>query len=264
MLREPRMTTQAVAATDNPLACSAGEWQARQQLAACYRVFDMLGWAELIYNHISLRVPGPERHFLLNPFGLHYREVRASNLVKVTLDGRIVGRSDWGVNPGGFTPHATIHGALGAAPCVMHTHTTAGMAVASSVGGLSISNFYAAQLGGRLAYHDFEGITVHADEGPRLLASIGDSRQAVILRNHGLLVWSETLPKAFYTLWALQRACEVQVAGAALGPAIPIPESIQRRCCEDALKVSASADFGRDVFDAMVRLVDRQDRSWRD
>ncbi len=239
------------------------EWQARQQLAACYRVFHHLGWTELIYNHVSLRVPGPERHFLINPFGLHYSEVRASNLVKVDLDGAIIGDSEWGINPAGFAPHAAIHRGLAQAHCVMHTHTTSGMAVACSAQGLSISNFYAAQLGGRIAYHDFEGITVHADEGARLLASIGD-RPAVILRNHGLLAWGETLPQTFLLLWTLQRACDVQVAGAALGPVIPVPESIQRRCAVDARKVSASAAFGQDAFDAMVRLVDRTDRSWRD
>lgn len=239
------------------------EWQARQQLAACYRVFDHLGWTELIYNHISLRVPGPERHFLINPFGLHYSEVRASNLVKVDLDGAIIGTSAWGINPAGFAPHATIHRGIERAHCVMHTHTTTGMAVACSAQGLSISNFYAAQLGDRLAYHDFEGITVHPDEGARLLASIGD-KPAVILRNHGLLAWGETLPQTLHLLWTLQRACDVQVAGAALGPPIPVPEPIQRRCAEDAWKVSAGATWGQDVFDALVRLVDRTDRSWRD
>lgn len=245
-----------------PAAMADDEWRARLQLAACYRVFDRLGWTELIYNHISLRVPGSERHFLLNPFGLHYTEVCASNLVKVTLDGAIVGASPWGINPAGFAPHAAIHRGLDAAHCVMHLHSTAGLAVASSAAGLSFDNFYAAQLAGRVGYHDFEGITLHADEAPRLLASIGD-RPALILRNHGLLAWGETLPKAFYTLWALQRACEVQVAGAALGPTIPIADAVQRRCAADALKVSAGAAFGDDVFDALVRLVDRQDRSWR-
>jgi ribulose-5-phosphate 4-epimerase/fuculose-1-phosphate aldolase len=239
------------------------ERELRLRLAACYRVFAMLGWVEMIYNHITVRLPGGDGHFLINPFGLHYSEVRASNLVKVDLDGAIIGTSPWGINPAGFMPHATIHRALAQAHCVMHTHTTTGMAVACSAQGLSISNFYAAQLAGRLAYHDFEGITVHADEGARLLASIGD-RPAVILRNHGLLTWGETLPQTFHLLWTLQRACDVQVAGAALGPAIPVPEPIQRRCAEDARKVSSSAAFGQDVFDALVRLVDRTDRTWRD
>jgi ribulose-5-phosphate 4-epimerase/fuculose-1-phosphate aldolase len=245
------------------MAFSPAEWRARQQLAACYRVFDLLGWTELIYNHISLRVPGPQRHFLINPFGLHYSEVQASNLVKVDLDGTVVGRSEWGVNPAGVVPHAAIHAALEHAHCVMHTHTTSGMAVASSAQGLSITNFYAAQLAGRIAYHDFEGVTVHADEGARLVENIG-GRPAVILRNHGLLAWGETLPKAFYTLWALQRACDVQVATATLGPALPVRPEVAARCAEDALKVSAGPEFGLDVFEALVRQVDHIDRSWRD
>jgi len=249
----------------NPLACPDDEWRARQQLAACYRVFDRLGWTELIYNHISLRVPGPgpERHFLINPFGLHYSEVKASNLVKVDLQGRVLSPTDWRVNAAGFAPHAALHANIEAAHCVMHTHTSTGMAVACSAAGLSISNFYAAQLGGRVAYHDFEGITVHADEGARLVANIAD-KPAVILRNHGLLAWGPTLASTFYTLWILQRACDVQVAGAALGPAIPIPDAIQRACQRDAAVVNTNPDFGLEVFDAMVRLVDRKDTSWRD
>ncbi|HZF78189.1 MAG TPA: class II aldolase/adducin family protein [Rubrivivax sp.] len=239
------------------------EWAARLQLAAAYRIFNHLGWSELIYNHISLRVPGPERHFLINPFGLHYSEVKASNLVKVDLEGRIVAPSAWGINPAGFTPHATIHRHLDHAHCVMHMHTTAGMAVACAEEGLSMTNFYAAQLADGVAYHDFEGITVQPDEGPRLLASIGQ-RQAVILRNHGLLAWGETLPKTLYTLWVLQRACEVQVAGAALGARIPIPVPIQHRCAEVARGFNQQAAMGEDVFSAMTRVVDRIDPSWRE
>ena len=249
-----------------PQACSPAELQARQQLAACYRLFHLLGWTELIYNHISLRVPtvlGSPAEFLLNPFGLHYSEVCASNLVKVDVQGRVLGASRWGINPAGFTPHAAIHAQVPGAHCVMHTHTTAGMAVACSAAGLSISNFYAAQLGGRVAYHDFEGITVHADEGARLVANIGD-KPAVILRNHGLLAWGATLPATFYLLWALQRACEVQVAGAALGPVIAISPQVQRGCAEDALKLNGAENFGEDLFAAMLRRVDAQDRSWRD
>src|SRR4051812_21724206 len=160
------------------------ERAARIELGACYRIFAMLGWTELIYNHITLRVPGPKTHFLINPFGLHYSEVTASNLVKLDLEGHIVGDSRWPVNPAGFTLHSAIHGGIQDAHCVMHTHTTAGCAVAGARVGLAMDNFYAAQLHGRVAYHDFEGITLHADEGPRVVASIGD-KPAVILRNHG-------------------------------------------------------------------------------
>jgi ribulose-5-phosphate 4-epimerase/fuculose-1-phosphate aldolase len=238
------------------------ERQARVELAACYRIFAQLGWTELIYNHITLRLPGPDKHFLINPFGLHYSEVCASNLVKIDLHGNIIGASDWPVNPAGFTIHAAIHDRIAGAHCVMHTHTTAGMAVACSAAGLSMSNFYAVQLHDKLAYHDFEGITVHADEGPRLIRNIGD-KPAVILRNHGLLAWGETLPRTFAILWLLNRACEIQLASAAMGPVIELSEDIQRKCTRDSLQFDPAFGAGRDVFDALTRMLDRVDTSYK-
>jgi ribulose-5-phosphate 4-epimerase/fuculose-1-phosphate aldolase len=235
----------------------------RVQLAAAYRIFALLGWTELIYNHITLRVPGPERHFLINPFGLHYSEVTASNLVKIDLEGRPVLPTRWPVNPAGFTIHAAIHAGIPGAHCVMHTHTTAGMAVACSRAGLSMSNFYSAQLHGKVAYHDFEGITVHAGEGPRLLKSIGD-KPAVILRNHGLLAWGDSIPRSFAILWLLNRACEIQLASTAMGPVIDIPEDIQRKCTADSLQFDPRFGAGQDVFDALTRMIDRIDTSYRD
>lgn len=241
---------------------SESERQARVELAACYRIFAQLGWTELIYNHITLRLPGPDKHFLINPFGLHYSEVCASNLVKIDLRGNIIGASDWPVNPAGFTIHAAIHDRIADAHCVMHTHTTAGMAVACSAAGLSMSNFYAVQLHDKLAYHDFEGITVHADEGPRLIRNIGD-KPAVILRNHGLLAWGDTLPRTFAILWLLNRACEIQLASAAMGPVIELSEDIQRKCTRDSLQFDPAFGAGRDVFDALTRMLDRVDTSYR-
>jgi ribulose-5-phosphate 4-epimerase/fuculose-1-phosphate aldolase len=241
---------------------SESERQARVELAACYRIFAQLGWTELIYNHITLRLPGSDKHFLINPFGLHYSEVCASNLVKIDLDGNIIGASDWPVNPAGFTIHAAIHDRIADAHCVMHTHTTAGMAVACSAAGLSMSNFYAVQLHDKLAYHDFEGITVHADEGPRLIRNIGD-KPAVILRNHGLLAWGDTLPRTFAILWLLNRACEIQLASAAMGPVIELSEDIQRKCTRDSLQFDPAFGAGRDVFDALTRMLDRVDTSYR-
>jgi ribulose-5-phosphate 4-epimerase/fuculose-1-phosphate aldolase len=246
----------------HPAGCSEEEWGLRVQLAAAYRIFDHLGWTELIYNHITVRIPGPERHFLINPFGLHYSEVTASNLVKIDLSGNVIGESRWPVNPAGFTIHGAIHANIANAHCVMHTHTTAGMAVACSRAGLDMNNFYSAQLHEKLAYHDFEGITVHVDEAPRLLASIGD-RPAVILRNHGLLAWAESLPRAFAILWLLNRACEVQVMTATLGPVIEIPEHVRRKCARDALQFNPNFGAGRDVFDALTRAIDRVDPSYR-
>ena len=256
------------------------EWAARVQLAACYRVFAMLGWVEMIYNHITVRLPdsvtggaapegvakGPQ--FLINPFGLHYTEVTASNLLKIDLQGNKIATpgqptSPWAVNPAGFTVHAAIHAGLPDAHCIMHTHTTSGVAVACLKGGLQQTNFYTAQLHDMVAYHDFEGITIHAEEGPRLLKSMGQ-RPAVILRNHGLLAWGKTLPQTFAVLWTLQRACDVQLATFSMGGpgnAIAVPETIAAKCTRDALQYPDQGG-GTDLFNAMVRLVNRQDDSY--
>ncbi len=242
------------------------EWAARVQLAACYRIFDLLGWTEMIYNHITLRLPasvtGGEKQFLINPFGLHYSEVTASNLLKIDVKGDKLDDNPWPVNPAGFTIHGAIHDHVPQAHCVMHTHTTAGLAVACTQGGLAQNNFYSAQLHDEVAYHDFEGITVRADEAPRLLASLGN-KPLLILRNHGLLAWAPTLPLAFVRLWTLQRACEVQVAQAALGPAIPVSEAVAIRTTEDSFQFDQQFGAGQDVFDALVRRLDRIDPSYR-
>ena len=242
------------------------EWEARLQLAACYRVFAMLGWTEMIYNHITIRLPdsvsGGDKQFLINPFGLHYTEVTASNLVRINLAGDVLDDSPYPVNPAGYVLHSTIHGGIEGAHCVMHTHTTAGVAVASLEGGLSQSNFYSAQLHDMVAYHTFEGITVHAEEGPRVLQSIGH-KPAVILRNHGLLSWGQTLPQTFAILWTLQRACEIQLATQSMGAPIPVPEGIAAKCTRDALQFNPNHGAGNDVFEALVRQVDRIDSGWR-
>jgi ribulose-5-phosphate 4-epimerase/fuculose-1-phosphate aldolase len=261
-VREYLVTKARLAADTRPAQYGAEEWAARVQLAACYRIFAHLGWTELIYNHITFRLPGPAKHFLINPFGLLYSEVRASNLVKVDLHGRVIERSDWPVNPAGFSVHAAIHDGIPGAHCVMHTHTTAGMAVACSAGGLSMNNFYSAQLHGKLAYHAFEGITVHADEGPRLVRDIGD-KPAVILRNHGLLAWGDTLARTFAILWLLNRACEIQLASTSMGPVIDIAEDIQEKCTRDSLQFDPRFGAGQDVFDALARAIDRIDPSYR-
>ena len=247
-------------------AMHTDEWQARVELAASYRVFAMLGWTEMIYNHITLRLPESvskgEMQFLINPFGLHYSEVTASNLVKIDINGTILDNSTFPVNPAGFTVHAAIHDHLPDAHCVMHTHTTAGVAVACSQAGLAQNNFYSAQLHDMVAYHDFEGITIHADEAPRLLKNIGN-KPAVILRNHGLLAWGATLPQTFVTLWTLQRACEIQLATLSMGTAIPVSPAVAEKCTRDSLQFDAKFGEGRDVFDAMRRLVDKADDSYK-
>ncbi|MBS0580531.1 MAG: class II aldolase/adducin family protein [Proteobacteria bacterium] len=240
---------------------SAAEQEARVRLAACYRIFAHLGWTELIFNHITLRVPGPETIFLINPFGLHYSEITASRLVAIDLEGRPVRPTEYPVNLAGFVTHSAIHGHVPAAHCVMHTHTTTGSAVASLSSGLSHDTFYGAQLYGRVAYHDFEGVTVNPDERSRMLASIGDKR-VVILRNHGLLTWGESVEEAFMWLWTLQRACDIQIAAAAAGDTRRLSEEVRART-----SVEAGGDqpkVCRAVFDALVRAVDAADPSYRD
>ncbi len=261
------MQAEQLRATKRHPSLHPDEWQARQELAACYRIFALLGWTEMIYNHITLRLPasvsGADKEFLINPFGLHYSEVTASNLVKINAAGVVLDASVGRVNPAGFMVHSAIHSGLEDAHCVMHTHTTAGVAVACLEGGLSQSNFYSAQLHDMVAYHDFEGITIHSEEAPRLLQSIG-KRPAVILRNHGLLAWGKTVPQTFAILWTLQRACEIQLATLSMGKAIAVPQHVAAAATRDALQYDPRHGAGQDVFDALTRQVDRIDRSYRD
>ena len=245
-----------------PIPLSDAEWHARVQLAACYRVFDLMGWVETIFNHITLRVPGPERQFLINPFGLMYHEVTASNLVAVDIEGRPVRPTGHAVNRAGFVTHSAIHGHLDQAHCVMHTHTTSGMAVACLEQGLSHDSFYGAQLHGRVAYHEFEGITVHADEGERILASAG-GKPVLMLRNHGPVTIGATLPQCLALMWLVQRACEVQLATLAMGRPRAIAQPVLEACVRDSLQFSARYGAGQDSFDALQRLVDRIDPTYR-
>jgi len=242
--------TSPASAFARPERFSAAEWDARVQLAAAYRIFDHLGWTELIYNHLSLRVPGEDGQFLVNPFGLHYSEVTASNLVKVDVNGKILGHSDWPINPAGFTFHGAIHATLPDAHCVMHVHTTPTMAVCCLEEGLSFTNFYAAQLWGQVAYHDFEGITVHLDEGQRILASAtvpgapgAPPRVApvLLLRNHGPVIIGRSLPQAFGLMWLVQRACEVQLAALSMGACRPIPVPVMERCAQEVKSACGAA-----------------------
>jgi len=239
------------------------EREARQQLAACYRIFDRLGWSELIYNHITLRVPGEDNAFLINPFGLHYREIRASNLVKVDIDGTILDGSSYPINPAGFTQHSVFHRHLPDAHCIIHTHTTAGMAVSATREGLTPTSFYAAAFAGRIAYHDFEGVTIRQEEGARLIENLGRNR-IMILRNHGLLVMAKTLPHAFLMHWMLQRACEIQVATGSAGTPVEIPPEVIAVHQRDLSAVQLPGGPGAPDFAALVRLLDAEDRSWRD
>lgn len=242
----------------------ASEREIRTDLAALYRIVDHLGWTELIFNHITAKVPGPDEHFLINPFGLHYSEVTASNLVKVDIDGNVIGETEWGVNVAGYIIHSAIHAARPDVKCVMHTHTTTGQAISCMDNGLELVGFNSAMLVDRVAYHDFEGITVLDDEKGRLVDSLGD-RNYLILRNHGLLTCGETVAQAFTRMHTLQRACDVQVMAQSMGQklrAIPDEAAARSQAFVESGDVAAS---GSDrVFRAMQRVVDRIDPSYRD
>jgi len=254
------MGTDEAHALGKPAHIDAAEWALRVELAACYRVFDWLGWTENVFNHITVRVPGPERHFLINPFGLWYDEVTASNLVKLDLAGNLVGPSAHPVNFAGFIIHSALHAARDDAHCIMHTHTTAGLAIACRREGLAHDDFYGAMLAGRVAYHDFEGISVHAEEQPRLVASLGE-RHALILRNHGLLVAERDIAHAFALMWTLQRACEVQCQAAAIGGYdIGLTAAVRESCRRDALHFEEGGEGCRRMFDATVRRMERAQR----
>jgi ribulose-5-phosphate 4-epimerase/fuculose-1-phosphate aldolase len=241
----------------------AAEWQARVELAACYRLFARFGWHELIYNHITLRVPGTADQFLINPFGLMYREVTAANLVRIDTEGNALSGGAYGVNPAGFIVHRAVHMAREDAHCVMHTHTTAGLAVACQQDGLLPISFPAVFFTDRLAYHDFEGITLEREECARLAASLG-TRNAMILRNHGLLTCGPTVADAFSEMYQLQRACEVQVAALAGGrPIRTPPASVAHRAAAQFDALSRQGAQNALLFAAMLRWVEEAEPDFR-
>jgi len=251
-----------------PKGMPAAEWEARENLAAFYRICDLFGWTELIYNHITARVPGPERHFLINRFGLLYGEITASNLVKIDLDGNVVDGSGAPVNAPGFTIHSAIHAARADAHYIVHTHTTEGVTVACSEHGLSPHNFYGAQLHGQVAYHDFEGISIDLGERERLVKSLGD-RNYVILRHHGLLTCGETAAAAFFRMYQLQRACAVQVNTMRMGQELRLLDDtvLERTAQQTQSAVAKGFDrdhgFGADTYAALIRQLDAKGANFR-
>ncbi len=239
------------------------EWAARQELAAAYRIFAMMGWDEMIYNHITVRLE-EEGTFLINPYGMHFSEVTASSLVKVDIDGnKLDVDNPWHVNRAGFVQHSLFHRHLHDVHAIIHTHTTATVAVCSVEGGLRPINFYACNFMGQLAYHDFEGITVRDEEGPALLNSLGDKR-IMMLKNHGPVVMGRSLPDAFLKYWVLQRACEHQVATLQMGTPITVSPEVIAVHQRDMVKAQIPGGAGKAEFDAMIRRIDKIDRSWRD
>jgi len=243
---------------------SEAEWTARLELASCYRVFAMMGWDEMIFNHITVKLDDQPGAFLINPYGMHFSEVTASSLVKIDIDGnKLDADNPWHVNKAGFVQHSLFHRVLPDAHAIIHTHTTATMAVCSLDGGLMPTNFYACNFMGQLAYHDFEGVTVRADEGERLVQSLGDKR-ILMLKNHGPVVMGRSLPEAFIKYWVLQRACEIQLATMSMGKPVLVGDDVIAVHQRDIGQTAIPGGPGRAEFDAMVRRADRLDTSWRD
>jgi ribulose-5-phosphate 4-epimerase/fuculose-1-phosphate aldolase len=236
-----------------PSGMAAEEWAVRLELAALYRLFDWMGWTELIYNHITAKVPGPEKHYLINPYGLWYNEVTATNLVKVNLAGQPVDGSKFPVNVAGFIIHSAVHAARDDAKCIIHTHSTAGSAVSCKKEGLRYDNFYSAILHGQVAYHEFEGVTTDTAEQARLVRSLG-SKGVLILRNHGLMVACPSIPEAFTTYWTLQRACEIQAATDAMsGENLPITQQVLDETPARTLPFRSGPRPGGMAFDGLLR-----------
>ena len=218
-----------VASRANP-KISEAERLVREDLAAAYRVVAHHGMDDSIFTHISARVPGTEDQFLINPFGVLFQDITASSLVKIDLEGNIIGESAFDVNPAGFTIHSAVHSARHDANCVLHTHTIAGVAVASLDAGLQPCNQWSLQFYNRVVYHEFEGIALDDDERARLIADIGAKARAVILRNHGLLTLGRSVSEATILMLNLDRACRVQMMILASGQKIrPISPGVQEK-----------------------------------
>lgn len=236
-----------------PVHCSDEEWALRTELAYCYHLIDYMGWTETIFNHISARLPGPTHEYLVNPFGLNYSEVTPANLLKVDIDGHKVEDSPYDGNPAGFALHAALHAARDDIRCIIHTHTTPISAVAQKRSGFDHNSFYGAQLRGRVGYHEFEGITLFDEEKPRMVASLGQ-KHILVLRNHGVAVAEGSIAKAFFLLWTVQRAAEVQCMSAAMpGEEVPLSDEVQQKCADLTAMLIRDSGFADKFFKAMVR-----------
>lgn len=244
-----------------PAHISAEEWETRVTLAACYRLVSHYGWTDMIYTHISARVPGKEEHFLINPLGWMYDEVCASNLVKIDLDGKNVDGTNTRVNQAGFVIHSAVHSARPDVQCVIHTHTPAGMAVSMMKCGLQPLSQHAQFFYGAVAYHGYEGIALDTDERVRLVKDLGD-KPVMILHNHGLLVTGATIPSAFSSLFTLERACAAQVLAMRTGQDLVYPpEEVSKKTRAQASGPASSLSLAE--WPALLRLVERLDPSYK-
>ena len=244
-------------------AMSPAERDTRIQLAACYRLVSHFGMSDLIYNHITARIPGPEGHLLINPYGMMYDEITASSLVKIDLDGNVLDNpGDYGINAAGYVIHSAVHGARHDVQCVIHTHTRAGMAVSALQCGL-LPLTQTAMRFAKIPYHGYESVAIDLDERARLVADLGRS-EAMILRNHGLLAVGPSIAQAFNTLYWLEMACKAQVDALAANRelCLPPPEVIEKTW--HLYQPTTRRPFGELEWPAMLRLMDRKDPGYRD
>jgi ribulose-5-phosphate 4-epimerase/fuculose-1-phosphate aldolase len=242
---------------------AAEEMALRVDLAAAYRLVALFEWDDLVFTHITARVPGPEHHFLINPYGMVFEEITASSLVKIDMTGSKVAHSPWPVNPAGFTIHSAIHAARHDVQCVLHTHTLNGVAVSAQLAGVQpISQQSIFVLNG-LSYHDYEGVALREDEKPRLVGDLGRNSY-LMLRNHGLLTVGRSVAEAFLLMYTFESACAIQVrAQAGGGKLIPIRRSIIETAHEQARAVSNGVGPERLVWPGLLRRLDRIDPSYR-
>jgi ribulose-5-phosphate 4-epimerase/fuculose-1-phosphate aldolase len=242
---------------------SAEEWAVRIDLAAAYRLVAHFHWDDLVFTHITARVPGPEHHFLINPYGMMFDEITASSLVKVDMQGNKVGESPWPINPAGFVIHSAIHAARHDIECVLHTHTLNGVAVSAQKNGvlpLSQQSIFVLQ---NLAYHGYEGVALRDDEKPRLVADMGN-KGYLMLRNHGLLTAARSIAEAFQMMYTFESTCAIQIrAQAGGGELIPVAQGIIDTAMEQALAVSNGLGPQQLVWPGLLRRLDRIDSSFR-
>ena len=242
---------------------SAEEWQLRVDLAAAYRLVALYGWDELIFTHLSARLPGEDHHFLINPFGMMFDEITASSLVRVDQDGNKLDPDDFDINPAGFTIHSAVHAVREDALCVMHTHTTEGVAVSAQQDGLLALSQQSLFPLSNLSYHDYEGVALRDDEKARLQADLGNTN-FMILRNHGLLTVGSSVADTFLNMFILQRACEIQVATLAGNrPLTPIPDGIVDTIKQQADQVTKGMG-GKLAWPGLLRKLDRVNPGYAD
>ena len=242
---------------------SGEEWQVRVDLAAAYRLVAHYGWDDLIFTHLSTRVPGPEHHFLINPYGMMFEEITASSLVKINLQGEIVTPSPYFINPAGFTIHSAVHAAREDALCVVHLHTDYGIAVSAQQDGLLPLSQQSLFALASIAYHDYEGLALNEDEKSRLVADLGNKNN-LILRNHGLLTLGKTAAEAFLSMYILERACRIQILSQSGGATLlPVSEPILASVASQlgAVTLGQGAQL---AWPGLLRKLDRIDPSFRE